>query len=124
VVQAGSPVQVYEEPVDLWAARLTGPAAVVADPDGGGRLLVRPEWARLGEGPLRGRLSQVWFRGPHCDYLVESALGAVMVREPGPPVRRVGDDVAWRLLRSWPLPGERRRDPAPAQTSSNLSTPE
>ena len=43
VVQVGTPEEVYHRPVDLWAARLTGPASVLARP--GGTILVRPEWA-------------------------------------------------------------------------------
>lgn len=130
VVQVGTPQQVYDEPVDLWAARLTGPASAVADPDGRGTLLVRPEWARLGQGPFEGTLRQVWFRGPHCDHLVDSDLGPVTVRVPssssgnssGSSSWRVGERVTWGLVRSWRLPG--RPGARPAQVSSIVATPE
>ena len=36
LLQVGTPQQVYAEPVDLFAARLTGPASVLDAPDGGG----------------------------------------------------------------------------------------
>ena len=88
-LQVGTPRQVYAEPVDLFAARLTGPASVIDAPDGTGRRLVRPGWARLG-GPLEGRLRAVWFRGPHSDHLVDTPLGEVLIREPGPPQHAVG----------------------------------
>lgn len=101
VVQVGTPEQVYAEPVDLWAARLTGPASVLTGP-GGERLMVRPEWAVLG-GDRPGTLARVWFRGPHSDYLVDTAMGRLLVREPGPPAHREGDRVSWSLLRSWSL---------------------
>jgi ABC-type Fe3+/spermidine/putrescine transport system ATPase subunit len=100
LVQLGPPLEVYERPVDVFAARLTGPASVL-DADGG-PVLVRPGWARLG-GPLSGRLGEVWFRGPHSDHLVRTAMGELLIREPGPPCGRPGDDVTWSLLRSWPL---------------------
>jgi ABC-type Fe3+/spermidine/putrescine transport system ATPase subunit len=100
LVQLGTPQEVYERPVDLFAARLTGPAAVL-DADGG-RVLVRPGWARLG-GDLEGRVREVLFRGPHSDHLVESAAGELLIREPGPPCHRAGDAVTWSLQRSWPL---------------------
>jgi ABC-type Fe3+/spermidine/putrescine transport system ATPase subunit len=100
LVQLGRPEEVYERPADLFAARLTGPASVL-DADGG-PVLVRPEWARLG-GPHTGRLLEVWFRGPHSDHRVGTALGELLIRAPGPPCGRPGDDVAWSLLRSWPL---------------------
>ena len=45
LVQVGTPRQVYDEPADLFAARLTGPASVIDASDGGGRMLVRPGWA-------------------------------------------------------------------------------
>lgn len=122
VVQTGPPEQVYAEPVDLWAAQLTGPAAVLdgevlAGRDGarllvaGGavpvdgtsgagwrRALVRPDWARLG-GPLAGRIEQVWYRGPHTDYRVATPSGDVIVRDPGAPRARPGDAVGWSLDR-------------------------
>jgi len=130
LVQLGTPDQVYAEPVDVWSARLTGPAsvveaAVISTRDGrcvvrvAGRvvtvegpsaapvresvpLLVRPGWARLG-GELPGRLRAVWFRGPHSDHVVETAAGEVIIREPGTPRHTAGDDVTWTLSRVWPL---------------------
>jgi iron(III) transport system ATP-binding protein len=100
LLQIGTPSEVYERPVDLFAARLTGLASRL-DADGG-PVLVRPGWARFG-GPLPGRLRAVWFRGPHCDHLVETPLGELLIREAGPPQGRPGDDVSWSLLRSAPL---------------------
>jgi len=100
VVQVGTPAEVYAEPVDLWAARLTGPASVLVE--AGRQLLVRPGWARLG-GDRQGRVRAVWFRGPHSDHLVETAAGDVLIREAGVPQRRVGERVAWSLERTWAL---------------------
>jgi ABC-type Fe3+/spermidine/putrescine transport system ATPase subunit len=102
LLQVGTPRQVYEEPVDLFAARLTGSASVIAAPDGPGRLLVRPGWASLG-GPLPGRLRAAWFRGPHSDHLVETPLGEVLIREPGPPQHPIGACTGWTLVHGWPL---------------------
>ena len=102
VIQVGTPAQVYGEPVDQLAARLTGPASVLTSPDGNGDILVRPEWASLG-GDRSARVGDVWFRGPHSDYLLDTPQGRLLVREPGPPTRRRGDDVTWGLRRSWPL---------------------
>ena len=112
LLQVGTPQQVYAEPVDLFAARLTGPASVIDAPEGGGRLLVRPGWACLG-GPLDAKVRTVWFRGPHSDHLLDTALGEVLLREPGPPRHPVGARVGWTLLHGWPLP-----DPPPAGSSS------
>ncbi len=131
VVQIGSPEQVYAEPADLWAARLTGPASLLSAavvevdgeawtldvagsravvschlpggrPEGSQRFLVRPGWARLG-GDLPGEVRAVWFRGPHCDYLVETGCGDVVLREPGAARHRVGDRLSWGLHRVWLL---------------------
>ncbi len=65
-------------------------------------LLVRPGWAHLG-GPLSGRLLAGRFRGRHSDYVVETAAGNVLIREPGPPRYAAGADVTWTLSRIWPL---------------------
>jgi iron(III) transport system ATP-binding protein len=102
LLQIGTPQQVFEEPVDLFAARLTGPASLIDAPEGGGRVLVRPGWARL-DGPLEAELRAVWFRGPHSDYLLAGPLGELVVREPGPPRHPPGARVRWGLERSWPL---------------------
>jgi iron(III) transport system ATP-binding protein len=104
LLQVGTPRQVYDEPVDLFAARLTGPASVIDAPDGAGRLLVRPGWAHLG-GPLEGRLRAVHFRGPHSDHLVETALGEVLIREPGPPRLPIDACTGWTLVHGWPMAG-------------------
>ena len=130
LIQLGTPEQVYEEPVDVWAARLTGPTSVLtgvlvdngdgsstcdiggirASPAvprsnrGGAQLLVRPGWARLG-GDLPGTLRAARFRGPHTDHLVTTAVGEVLIREAGPPRLAVGENVTWTLSRVWPLGG-------------------
>jgi ABC-type Fe3+/spermidine/putrescine transport system ATPase subunit len=102
LLQVGSPQQVYDEPVDLFAARLTGPASVIDAPDGTGRVLVRPGWAHLG-GPIEGRVRAVRFRGSHSDHLLDTPLGDVLVRLPGPPRCPVGACTGWTLVRSWAL---------------------
>jgi ABC-type Fe3+/spermidine/putrescine transport system ATPase subunit len=110
VVQTGTPAQVYDEPVDVWAARLTGPASVLDTP--GGELMIRPEWAAIG-GAERGLVAQVWFRGPHSDYLLDTRAGRLLVREPGPPVHRTGEEVGWSVHRSWQFRSRAaRRDPS------------
>jgi len=119
VIQLGTPEQVYSEPVDLLAAQLTGPASVLTTPDRPGQVLVRPEWASLG-GDRSARIRDVWFRGPHSDFLLDTAQGRLLVREPGPPGHQRGDEVSWGLRRSWPLRG----DPASDQTPSSVAVPE
>jgi ABC-type Fe3+/spermidine/putrescine transport system ATPase subunit len=56
VAQDGTPEEIYERPVDLWAAMLTGPASIVRPSrDGAGTpVLVRPEWVELDGGPIEG----------------------------------------------------------------------
>lgn len=98
IVQVGTPREVYEEPVDEWAARLTGPASVL---DGG--LLVRSDWAALG-GDRDATVRQAWFRGSYTDYRLATQLGELIVREIGSPRAAAGDRVAWTLHRSWALP--------------------
>ena len=133
VVQVGPPRQVYEEPVDVWAARLTGRASLLevelADTDlslggaplgatvagpglrassagsGEGRILalVRPEWAHL-DGPLDAEVVSTWYRGAHTDHELETAGGRLLVRHPGPPRAPRGARVGWGLDRAWALP--------------------
>jgi ABC-type Fe3+/spermidine/putrescine transport system ATPase subunit len=128
IVQSGAPRRVYDRPVDIWAARLTGPAAVleldvaqagaaeiVVRLDGRtmkvegsisktGRIpvIVRPEWAELG-GDLPGVVMQTWYRGPHTDYRIDTTGGRIEIRRAGSPVARAGERVTWNLRRVWPV---------------------
>ena len=103
VVQVGTPAEVYDQPVDRWAARLTGIASVLSQD--GRRLLVRPGWARLG-GDRDGTVRAAWFRGPHSDYTVETTHGEVLIRASGRPRHGIGDRVGWSLDHSWDLAGD------------------
>lgn len=126
VAQVGTPQEVYARPVDLWVARLTGPASVLrvdvaqagsgeivvrcegrtvkvegsAAAPGWSSVLVRPDWAELG-GDLPGLVRQVWYRGPYTDYRLETAAGLVEIRKDGMPIARAGDRINWALRRVW-----------------------
>jgi ABC-type Fe3+/spermidine/putrescine transport system ATPase subunit len=102
VVQQGSPAEVYERPVDDWAARLTGPASVLVRR--GRRVMVRPEWVRLGAGEP-GIVASVRTRGPHTEVVLDTPDGRLEARESGTAAHRVGDAVRWQAERDWPLPG-------------------
>ncbi len=132
LVQVGTPREVYERPVDLWAGRLTGPAALLdativhagtagepgrlrigdrevvlpsaleAENVGDAQLLVRPDWITL-DGDLPGTVEGASYRGPHTDYRIGSPGGRLDVREPGPPRHAVGASVGWRVHRAWPI---------------------
>lgn len=121
VVQIGTPRHVYEEPVDRWAAEMTGPVsellvgiATVSEtrirlalPAGGHEVqssgmgdvpLVRPEWATL-PGPLDGKVQHIAYRGARTEYRLETGAGRVLVSEPGPPRFEVGAAPGWDLHR-------------------------
>jgi ABC-type Fe3+/spermidine/putrescine transport system ATPase subunit len=112
LVQVGTPLEVYERPIDAWAASLTGPASVLtADDrdqlatDGPRRLLVRPEWASLG-GAQPGHVVATWFRGGHTDVDLATPYGPLTIREPGVTEAVPGASIAWCLRRAWLLPTE------------------
>ncbi|MEO7119139.1 MAG: TOBE domain-containing protein, partial [Candidatus Limnocylindrales bacterium] len=124
---------VYERPVDMWVARLTGPAwsvsirvleqrdshavievagstQVVAFSSasrltvGEAEAIVRPDWVRLG-GDISARVDQVAFRGTHTDYRVSTAAGSLGLRVIGPPRVDRGATVGCTLDRVWvPVP--------------------
>ena len=121
LAQVGAPEDVYERPADEAVARLTGVASlldVTVEPGpvvaidglrvpvhgsldaGPQRLLVRPGWASLG-GRLKGVVAGVRFQGPHTDHDLRTSAGMVVIRHPGPPRARVGDESAWSLDRGW-----------------------
>lgn len=120
VQQTGTPAEVYGAPVNAWVARMTGPASFLDGIDGSVTVLVRPEWARL-DGDRPGRLVDVRFRGPHSDYLLQTAHGRLLIRRPGPPTHQRGDAVTWSLDHCWALTGG--REPS-GQASSNAAGPE
>ena len=132
VVQIGSPLAVYQCPVDLSAALLIGPACVLdaavrpladgtaevtigevtarvacaaADPGSrpGPRLLVRPDWVAL-DGPFDAVAAGVRFRGPHTDYTLDTPAGRLDLRIVGPPRHAAGDRLTWSLSQVRPLP--------------------
>jgi ABC-type Fe3+/spermidine/putrescine transport system ATPase subunit len=129
LVQEGTPAMVYERPVDVWAARLTGLASIVdlrivdtgdgrelvevggvtqaaalttAGPGrrGDARAIVRPDWVRLG-GTIPGRVETVAFRGAHTDYRLATPAGAIDLRAGGPPTVGAGETIGWSLDRAW-----------------------
>ena len=106
VVQVARPADIYARPADDWAARLTGPAAFVEGElsaegaDGPGRYLVRPDWLRFG-GSLAARVSDVRYRGTHTDYRLATALGELLLREPGPPRFISEDETHVAIERVW-----------------------
>jgi iron(III) transport system ATP-binding protein len=101
IVQDGSPQKLYAEPVNVQAARLSGPASLLCGVEG--PLLVRPDWVRLG-GDRRGVVVDVWFRGSYTDYVLRTADGELLLRTPAPPAHERGEEVRWSLDRCWPLP--------------------
>ncbi|MBI5157006.1 MAG: ABC transporter ATP-binding protein [Acidimicrobiia bacterium] len=104
IVQVGSPIEVYERPIDEWAARMTGPVSVVADWPGMGRVAIRPEWVRLG-GSRSATVSAVRFRGSFTDLTLTTGLGEIEVRVSGATRHRPGESVTWEANRVWALPG-------------------
>lgn len=121
VVQHGDPTTVYEEPVDEWAARLTGPATtipatvedgrwVVAGTDSGvpatdpstPRVMFRPEWASP-SGPIPGTVVSIAYRGAFSDYRLDTPAGEIVARAPGPPGAARGDAIGWTLRRCFPM---------------------
>jgi ABC-type Fe3+/spermidine/putrescine transport system ATPase subunit len=118
--QIGTPVEVYDRPVNLDVARLTGPVSVLRAPvhrsgdtatadiggvpvavaGAGSDVLVRPDWGSIG-GELPGKVALVRFSGPHTDYHLDTPAGTVVIREAGQPRLAVGDVSGWTLRRGW-----------------------
>lgn len=101
IVQCADPVTVYQQPADGWVAAMTGVASVVTLP-GRGRVVIRPEWVRLGDGDA-ATVSAVRFRGPHVDLTLDTPHGDVVARVVGSLGHRVGDVVRWDAD-TWPVP--------------------
>jgi ABC-type Fe3+/spermidine/putrescine transport system ATPase subunit len=103
IIQVGTPQEVYEQPLDAWAAALTGPVSALpgrligADSEvADSEVLVRPDWVEL-DGPWKALVRQVQFRGTHTDYELSTDVGVVLARASGPPRLAVGDLTRWGL---------------------------
>jgi ABC-type sugar transport system ATPase subunit len=103
VIQVGTPQQVYTQPINAAAARLTGPVSLLAGSDVS--VLIRPDWAKLG-GDRTGIVADVWFRGSHTDYVLDTPDGQLQLRAVGLPAHGRGEKVSWSLDHSWTLPGD------------------
>jgi len=99
VAQVGTPRQVYEEPVSLAVARLTGPADAVVRAHGVS--VVRPEWVRLDAGEARAPVVRAMFRGSCTDYTLDTPSGTLTARELGPPRHAAGVPVLYTITREW-----------------------
>jgi ABC-type Fe3+/spermidine/putrescine transport system ATPase subunit len=113
IVQVGRPTEVYAEPVDAWAATITGPASFVradetaGDPDESrGQTLIRPDWVVF-DGPIEATVESLAYRGSHTDYRLETSLGGLLLREAGPPRWSSGTRTSCRITRRWRMPGSR-----------------
>jgi ABC-type Fe3+/spermidine/putrescine transport system ATPase subunit len=111
ISQVGTPADVYNEPRDAWAARLTGPASFVTV--GGAQHLVRPDWIDVGAHPAAGAadsgtaaasVESVRFRGTHTDLTLVGPHGRLLARVGGPPTLSAGALASYRIRHSWPLP--------------------
>ena len=101
IVQVGSPAGVYEHPVDLWAARLTGPAWEIDGAAAGvaeGPILVRPEWVEPGAG-LAATVAGAWFRGAFTEVRLDTPAGTLEMRLPGRPAAAPGEEMPVRVTR-------------------------
>ena len=103
LIQVGTPQEVYAQPVNMAAARLTGPVSLLAGSDVS--VLIRPDWAKLG-GDRTGIVADVWFRGSHTDYVLDTPDGQLQLRAAGLPAHGRGEAVSWSLDHSWTLPGD------------------
>lgn len=131
VIQVGEPTAIYDQPVDVWAARLTGPASVfeVGTPQrtmgntSGLSVTVCGQTVPVDispgtnptdpvrllvrpewiepGGPIAGVVREVWFRGPHTDYRVDIGVGLLEARLTGPPRLAVGETSGWAVRRGW-----------------------
>jgi ABC-type Fe3+/spermidine/putrescine transport system ATPase subunit len=125
VVQVGTPREIYEQPADLWAARLTGPAwaipgrlvagsievlgsAIVVDAgvgEGPVSAVVRPDWVEPGPG-AEAKVTAAWYRGPSTDYRLETPSGPLEMRRAGAVEWKIGDRVQVTITRAWPVAPE------------------
>ena len=88
----------------IVTARLTGPASMLSGPQG--PLLVRPDWVRFG-GDRTGVVVDVWFRGSHTDYALQTSDGELLLRNLAGPTHERGEQITWSLDHGWPLPENR-----------------
>jgi hypothetical protein len=62
---------------------------------------------------VNARVTDVRYRGTHTDYRLETALGSVLLREPGPARLQEGAVVSLTIERVWRMPDAPRGQPKP-----------
>ncbi|MBA3360013.1 MAG: TOBE domain-containing protein [Acidimicrobiia bacterium] len=73
-------------------------------PVGNVSLLLRPDWVEsVADEGLAGTITALWYRGPHTDYRVATAISILDVRLPGTPRFGVGEFSRWRVRRAHAL---------------------
>jgi ABC-type Fe3+/spermidine/putrescine transport system ATPase subunit len=109
--QVGTPDDLYERPVSLFAATFVGRANVfrgaAAAQLGGGPgtvVVVRPEALRFGAEGLPGVVTERRYTGAVAFYLIEGEGGQRFEVEAAPRVVKVGDRVAVRAERTLTFP--------------------
>ena len=50
---------------------------------------------------MSGRVTDVRYRGTHTDYRLETELGSVLLREPGPARLQEGAEASLSIERVW-----------------------
>lgn len=76
--QLGTPEEVYNTPVSLEVARLTGPCSLFPTADG--ERIVRPESLRLAADGVPGTVVACHYLGDSVRLVVETAAGSLLVR--------------------------------------------
>lgn len=118
LVQAGSPVEVYQQPTTAYVARMTGLVNVVKGKylaalglpkveDDNARFSLRPEHIRLDDAGVRATVRAVYFKGSHYEVEVQLAryvcLRSLTTRSDLRMGQSVGVSVAAESV--WPLKG-------------------
>ncbi|PZX17100.1 iron(III) transport system ATP-binding protein [Palleronia aestuarii] len=131
--QVAAPQELYERPETEEVARFIGRAAILdarveggaariggatvpvtargALPDGPARLVIRPGDVRLGDGPLSGRLSHVFYRGGVWEAFAESDAFAEPVPVASATRLVPGEEMRFSITAAWALPSARGSEP-------------
>ncbi|MPR36752.1 ABC transporter ATP-binding protein [Salmonirosea aquatica] len=110
IVQEGTPREIYEQPVSVYVAELTGQVNLIPGSIPGKWQMIRPNFLRLvteeGKARWKAAITKIHFKGGHYEYVCKTTEGQNLIFYRNRRDKKVGDEVllnhAMKYLRDMP----------------------
>lgn len=97
VVQEGTPEEIYQSPVNVYVAELTGQVNLIPLEDPNEFMMIRPNFLRLvkdeGKARWKATITKIRFKGGHYEYVAKTEQGLSLVFYRTRKDRKIGEPV-------------------------------